>query len=54
MFGRIGKGLLLVAVLIGSLNIANATRSDEPDYKDFAKVARYLVNKLGLCCAVFL
>lgn len=43
------KLLIASALLIGSLNAALlAPRSDEPNYKEFAKMARYLVHRLGV------
>lgn len=43
------KLLITSLVLIGSLNAALlASRNDEPNYKDYAKMARYLVHRLGI------
>lgn len=42
--------LIVVAVLFGSINAAISTPrgGDEPNYQEFAKMARFLVHKLGV------
>lgn len=49
MASKIFKFILAVGVLISGINASlfPTTRDREPSYKEYAKMARFLVHKLG-------